>query len=78
MLSKMEKKILTQAYNHYLETGSREFTYVISNSNEYPALEDTFYDLVKKGYISNLDVQLFQGSFNIEDKAIHDMKLQET
>ena len=74
MFSQFQKKILRECYSHYLETDSREYTFVAKNGDDLVHAANSFPDLERDGYISNLVERAFAYNFTIEDSLISYMK----
>lgn len=77
MFSQFEKKILHECYSHYLETDSKEYTYVAKNGDDLIHATNSFSNLESDGYISNLVEHPFSFTFLIEDSLISHMRREE-
>ena len=74
MFSQFEKKILRECYSHYLETNSKEYTYIAKNGDDLVHATNSFSSLERDGYISDLVEHAFSFTFSIEDSLIFRMK----
>lgn len=76
-LSTYELKLVKLSYQHYLKTGSRDFSYTPINQNEFIHTQNSIESLEKAGYITLLTNNPTKVQFSIEEPLIQHMESME-
>ncbi len=79
-------ELLTKAYNHYLKTYDRHFSYLFQNGNDLFFSVNGAQQLERDGYIDNVSDNVYSSkisivpvepiTFNLTDKGIDYMRSQ--
>ncbi len=79
-------ELLTKAYNHYLKTYDRHFSYLFQNGNDLFLSVSGAQQLERDGYIDNVSDNVYSSkisivpvepiTFNLTDKGIDYMRSQ--
>lgn len=72
-MSDYELKIVHTIYQHFLETGSKEFTFCITNGSDSVHMSNAMNALEEKGFITILEESFFHTNLLAEDSLFRYM-----